>query len=79
MWHVGDVCFVAGEGDELFVIEATGRYLVHLFGHGVERLENLRRPSPAELEQALEDTTARLALLQVQALQVSLAILKATP
>jgi hypothetical protein len=61
MWTVGDVCFVAGEGEEVFVVESVGPAQVSLFGHGREPLENPRLEGRVMAEMFSE--LARLSML----------------
>ena len=70
IWRVGDVCYVDGEGDEVFVIEEVGEHWVGLFGHGDEPREKLLELDEAQLAVALESLVTRIAVLQVHAVQV---------
>lgn len=75
IWRVGDVCFVDGEGDEVFVVEEVADHWVGLFGHGDEPREKLVELDEAQLAVALESLVTRIAVLQVHAVQVQAAVL----
>ena len=74
IWRVGDVCYVDGEGDEVFVIERIGESTAVLFGHGEASLEALIELDEVQLVTALESLVTRIAVLEVQAVQVGTAL-----
>ena len=76
IWRVGDVCYVDGEGDEVFVVEEVADHRVGLFGHGDEPREKLVELGEAQLTVALESLVTRIAVLQVHAVQVLAAKLR---
>ena len=76
IWSVGDVCYLADEGDEVFVVERITESTAALFGHGEEVLEVLIELDEVQLATALDSLVTRIAVLEVQAVQVWAAKLK---
>lgn len=70
IWSVGDVCFLADEGDEVFVVERLTPASAVLFGHGEVALETLIELDEVQLSVALDSLMTRIAVLEVQAVQV---------
>ena len=76
IWRVGDVCYVDGEGDEVFVIEGVADHWVGLFCHGDEPREKLIELDEVQLATALDSLVTRIAVLEVHAIQVQAAKLR---
>ena len=75
IWSVGDVCYVDGEGDEVFVIEEVDERWAVLFGHGNEPRSKLIALDEGQLAGALESLVTRIAVLEVHAVQVQAAVM----
>ena len=75
IWRVGDVCFVDGEGDEVYVVERLAGAGAVLFGHGEAPLEALIELDEVQLATALDSLVTRIAVLEVHAIQVQAAML----
>ena len=61
---------MADEGEEVFVVERVTESTAVLFGHGEVVLEGLIELDDVQLAMALESLMTRIAVLEVQAVQV---------
>ena len=77
IWSVGDVCFLDGYADSVFVVERlTDAGGAVLFGHGEVPLEAMIELDEVQLSKALDSLVTRIAVLEVHAGQVAAEMIK---